>query len=109
MIKKKIISEVKKAKYCTRMLYSTRDVAREDQIAEILRYLHINENKDSEIKKVFLGFLQVSEKNATSLAETMIEKLNDDGIDFQVPRNTRLSNFLPASFRRLIASCYRPR
>ena len=39
---KKIISEVKKAQYFTLMLDSTPDVSREDQIAEILRYVHIN-------------------------------------------------------------------
>ena len=81
MIKKKIIFEVKKAKYCALMLDSTPDVSREDQIVEILRYVHINENKDVEIKEVFLGFFQVSEKNAASSMEMMIEKLNDDGID----------------------------
>ena len=56
MIKKKIISEVKKAKYFTLMLDSTPDVSREDQIAEILRYVHINEKKGVEIKEVFLVF-----------------------------------------------------
>ena len=81
MIKKKIISEIKKAKYFTLMLDSTPDVSREDQIAEILRYVHINENKDVEIKEVFLGFFQVSEKNAASLVKSVIEKLSDDGID----------------------------
>nr|XP_039265699.1 uncharacterized protein LOC120341282 [Styela clava] len=41
IIKKKIISEVEKAKYYTLMLDSTPDISREDQIAEILRYVHI--------------------------------------------------------------------
>ena len=56
MMKKKIIFEVKKAKYFTLMLDSTPDVSREYQIAEILRYFHINEKKCVEIKEVFLGF-----------------------------------------------------
>ena len=66
MIKKKIISKAKKANYLTLMLDSTPDISREDQIGEVLRYLLINENKDVEIKEVFLGFFQVSEKNAAS-------------------------------------------
>ena len=81
MIKKKIISEVEKAKYFTLMLDSTPDVFNEDQIAEILKYVHINAMKDVKIKEVFLEFFQVSEKNAACLVETVIEKLNDDGID----------------------------
>ena len=56
MIKKKIISEIKKAKYFTLMLDFTPDVSREDQIAEILRYVYINTDKDVQIKEVFLGF-----------------------------------------------------
>ena len=59
---KKIISEVRKAKYFTLMLHSTPDVSHEDQIAEILRYVHINENKDVEIKEVFLGFFKFLRK-----------------------------------------------
>ena len=44
------------------MLDSTSDVSREDQIAEILRYFHINKNKDVKLKKFFLGFLCFQEK-----------------------------------------------
>ena len=92
MIKKKIISEVKKAKYFTLMLDSTPDVSREYQIAEIFRYIHINENKDVEIKEVFLGFFQVSKKNVASLVETVIEKWNDDGIDLNGCRGQAYDN-----------------
>ena len=92
MTKEKIISEIKKAKYFTLMLDFTSDVSREDQIAEILRYVHINENKDVEIKKVFLGFFQVFEKNVASLVETVIEKLNNDGIDLNDCRGQAYDN-----------------
>nr|XP_039261934.1 zinc finger MYM-type protein 1-like [Styela clava] len=92
IIKKKISSKVKKAKYYTLMLDSTPDISRENQIAEILRYVHISGNKDVEIKEVFLGFFQVSEKNAASLVETGIEKLNDDGIDINDCRGQAYDN-----------------
>ena len=62
---KMIISEVKKAKYSTLMLDFTLqyvDVSREDQTAEILKYVHINKNKDVEIKEVFLGFFKFLRK-----------------------------------------------
>ena len=92
MIKKKIISEIKKAKYFTLMLDFTPDVSREDQIAEILRYVYINADTDVQIKEVFLGFFQVFEKNAASLVETVIEKLNDDGIDLNDCRGQAYDN-----------------
>ena len=89
---KKIISKVKKAKYFTLMLDSTPDVSRQDQIAEILRYVHINENKDVKIREAFLGFFQVSKKNSTSLVETVIEKLSHDGIYFNDCRGQAYNN-----------------
>ena len=58
---KKIIFEVKKAQYFILMLDSASDVSREDQIAEILRYGHIN-NKDVETKEVFLWFFKFLRK-----------------------------------------------
>ena len=35
----------------------------------------------SKLKEVFLVFFQVTEENAARLVETVIEKLNDDGVD----------------------------
>ena len=56
MIKKKIISKTKKAKYFTLMLDSTPDVSREHQIEEILRYVPSMRIRMSKLKKFFLGF-----------------------------------------------------
>ena len=39
-IKKKTIFEIKDAKYFTIMLDSTRDIGHEEQVSEILRYVH---------------------------------------------------------------------
>ena len=43
-IKKIIISEIKDAKYFTIMFDSTSDIGHEEQVSEILRYVHIDEN-----------------------------------------------------------------
>ena len=57
-----------------------------------MKYVLINENKYVEIKEAFLGFFQVSEKNAASLVKTVIEKLNDDGIDLNDCRGQAYNN-----------------
>ena len=55
-IKKKIISEIKDAKYFTIMLDSTPDFGHGEQISEILRYVYIDENRKVKIKEIFLEF-----------------------------------------------------
>ena len=54
-VKKKIIFEIKNVKYFTIMLDPTPDIGHEEQVSEILRYVHIDENRKVEIKEVFLG------------------------------------------------------
>ena len=66
-IKKKIISEIKNAKYFTKMLDSTLDIGHEEQVSEILRYVRIYENRKVEIKEVSLEFFQIDKKDADSL------------------------------------------
>ena len=46
----------------------------------------------SKLKKFFLVFFQVSEENAATLVETMIEKLSDDGIDVNDYRGQAYDN-----------------
>ena len=60
--KKMIISKIKNAKYITIMLNLTPDIAREDQVFEILRYVHIDKNKNAKIKETFLRCFQIDKK-----------------------------------------------
>ena len=39
------------------MLDSFPDIGHEEQVSEILRYVHIDENRKVKIKEVFLGFI----------------------------------------------------
>ena len=79
-IKKKIISEIKNAKYFTIMLDLTPDIGHEEQVLEILRNLHIDENGKVEIKEVFLGFLQINKKDSGSLTNKILQKFEQDKI-----------------------------
>jgi len=91
-IKKKIISEIKDAKYFTIMLDSTPDIGHEEQVSEILRYTHIDENRKVEIKEVFLGFFQIDKKDSGSLVNKILEKLEQDEISITDCRGQTYDN-----------------
>ena len=78
-IKKKIISEIKDVKYFTIMLDLT-DIGHEEQVSEILRYVRFDENRKVKIKEVFLGFFQIDQKDAGSLVNKILQKLEQDKI-----------------------------
>ena len=75
-IEKKITSEIKDAKYFTIMLDSTPDIGHEKQVSEILRDVHIDEDRKVKIKEVFLGFFQIDKKDAGSLVNKQKLKQN---------------------------------
>ena len=59
---------------------STPDIDHEEQVSEILRYAHIDENKKVKIKEVFLRFFQIDKKDAGSLVNKILQKLEQDKI-----------------------------
>ena len=79
-IKKKIISEIKNAKYSIKMVDSTPYIGHEEQVSEILQYVHMDENRKVEIKEAFLGFFQIDKKDAGSLINKILQKLEQDKI-----------------------------
>ena len=62
------------------MLDSSPDIAHEEQVSEILRYVHIDKNRKVQIKEVFLGFFQIDKKNEGSLENKILQKLEQDKI-----------------------------
>ena len=62
-------SENKDAKYVILMLGSTSDIALEDKVSKILRYVHIDENKNVEIKETFLRFFKIDKKRCRKLGK----------------------------------------
>ena len=79
-IKKIIIFEIKDAKYFTIMLDSTLNIGHEEQVSELLRYVNIDKNRKVKIKEVFLGFFQSDKKDAGSLVNKILQKLEQDKI-----------------------------
>ena len=69
IIKKKIISEIKDAKYFTIMLDSTLDIGHEEQVSEILRYVHIDENRKVKNKGGISGIFLNRQKRCRQLGK----------------------------------------
>ena len=62
------------------MLDSTPDIGHEEQVSKILCYVLIDENRKVKIKEVFLGFFQIDKKDAGSLVNKILQKLDQDKI-----------------------------
>ena len=61
------------------MLDSTPDIAQQ-QVSEIVRYVRTDEDRNVEIKKVFLGIFQTNKKDAGNLANKILEKFEEDKV-----------------------------
>jgi hypothetical protein len=65
-------NKTKRVKYCTILLYCTRDAGRVEQMTAILRYVG---TQTECIEENFVGFIAVEEKTAVSLTDTTLREL----------------------------------
>ena len=73
-------SEIKDVKYFTIMLDSIPDIGHKEQVLEIFRYVHVDENRKVKTKEVFLGLFRVDIKDAGSLVNKILQKLEQNKI-----------------------------
>ncbi|XP_077340582.1 zinc finger MYM-type protein 1-like [Lithobates pipiens] len=82
-VKKKIVADIKKAKYFGLFFDSTPDVSHIDQMCEVIRYVHI-EGDNVEVKESFLGFFPIAGKTAAELTENILQHLEEAGLDISL-------------------------
>ena len=81
IVKEKILTDIKNAKYFRIIFDSIPDISHIDQISEIICYVHI-ENKKVEKKESFLGFFQLTGKKADDIQkDTILKVIEQDGQD----------------------------
>lgn len=52
------------------------DIAHHEQMSQVVRYVEIDfQNKTFHIRESFLGFIQISQKNAQGLVEVMLSQM----------------------------------
>ena len=75
------------------MFDSTPDLAHREQMSEVVRYVEIDfEKKTVYIIESFLGFIQLSDKDAASLAQTILEQLEKDDMNVENCRSQCYDN-----------------
>nr|CAH7750126.1 unnamed protein product [Callosobruchus chinensis] len=91
IVREKILTDIKKAKYFSIIFDSTPDVSDVDQMSEVIRYVQI-ENKKVEVKESFLGFFQLTGKKAIEITEDILKLIECDGLDMTLCRGQGYDN-----------------
>ncbi|KAI6648275.1 Zinc finger MYM-type protein 1-like [Oopsacas minuta] len=78
----KILEEVREAKYYSIMFDSTPDLAHDDQMSQVLRYVKISSG-NVEVKETFLCLIKFEKKGAEALTNLILAKLKEDNLNVQ--------------------------
>ncbi|XP_072172633.1 zinc finger MYM-type protein 1-like [Diadema setosum] len=88
-----LLESIRKAKYYGLLFDSTPDQAHREQMSEVVRYVEVDfQSRKIHVKESFLGFIQISQKDAKSLAETIEKQLEKDKMDLKDCRSQCYDN-----------------
>lgn len=73
-VKTEALNRIKYAKYFSILFDSTPDVSHEEQLIEIIRYVHIV-GKEVTIEEIFIDFISTTDKTGLGLANEITTKL----------------------------------
>ena len=90
-VKKKIVDQVKQAKYFAMIFDSTPDLSHMDQTSQVLRYVLI-EGSSVNVVESFVGFMETEGKTAEYISNMILEKVNAQGIDIANCRGQAYDN-----------------
>lgn len=90
-VRKKILDQIKQAKYFCMIFDSTPDISHKDQTCQIIRYVVIDR---SEVKVVesFIDFVETKGKTAEEITNMILMKLENDGLDIKNCRGQAYDN-----------------
>ena len=91
-VKDLILEEIKAAKYFSILLDSTPDVSHIDQTTFIVIYVKVDNNNEVQIKKSFLNFFPLHGKNADEIIESILNELQQNGLDIMMCRGQTYDN-----------------
>ena len=90
-VKHLILEEIKAARYFSILLDSTPDVSHIDQMALIVRYLKVD-SSEVQIKELFLNFFPLHRKNANEIIKSILDELQQNGLDVMMCRGQAYDN-----------------
>ncbi|XP_053146899.1 uncharacterized protein LOC128342872 [Hemicordylus capensis] len=83
-VRQSLLRGIRKARYYGLMFDSTPDLAHREQMSQVVRYIEFDyERKTVHVRESFLGFIQLSLKDAESLTEDILKRLEKDGMELQ--------------------------
>ena len=81
-VRQKIVEEIKDAKYYAILFDSTPDLSHTDQMSQILRFVQIN-HSTVQVVEYFIDFISFQRKTAKDITQTILNKLNYDGLPIE--------------------------
>lgn len=90
-VRNKILSKIKKAKYFSLLFDCTPDVSHNEQMAEVIRYVDIDNGKIT-VEESFIDFINTEEKTGDGLAMEILSKLKADELDVHNVRGQGYDN-----------------
>ena len=79
-VRNEILSNIKEAKYYSVLFDCTPDASHKEQMAQIIRYVHISDETCT-IKESFVDFIESHQKTGKGLATEITEKLGKEGLN----------------------------
>ncbi|XP_053119697.1 52 kDa repressor of the inhibitor of the protein kinase-like [Hemicordylus capensis] len=92
-VRKSLLRGICKARYYGLMFNSTPDLAHREQMSQVVRYVEIDyESHTVHVRETFLGFIELSRKDAESLTKDILDKLEKDGMELKYCRSQCYDN-----------------
>ena len=90
-VRQKIVEEIKEAKYYAILFDSTPDLSHTDQMSQIIRFVQINDST-VQVVEYFIDFISFQRKTAKDITQTILNKLNYDGLPIEDCRGQGYDN-----------------
>ena len=91
-VRSSIFVQIKTAKYFSIMFDCTPDISHQEQMCEIIRYVHVSKENKVSVEERFVDFIDSLEKSGMGIAEEILEKLIKDGLDIMDARGQGYDN-----------------
>ena len=86
------VDKIKLTKYFSILFDCTPDVSRKELMSEIIRFVHVDENKKVTVEESFIDFIESHEKPGLDLATEILQKLEQDNINIEDVRGQGYDN-----------------
>ena len=92
-VRNKLLCDIRRNKYYGIMFDSTPDIAHREQMCEVIRFVDVDfTTKKVTIREAFLGYILIHGKDAATVEDEIVHKLNADNLPLQDCRSQCYDN-----------------